>query len=78
MMKANVTFSNDNKDDGWMNQGRTSLPSHHHVFPVRLVLQALQCGQQNLGLCLTVQFDLLRQQTNFPSKAANGLRLARS
>lgn len=78
MLRANATFGNNNQDGGSISKGITTLPRHHHVFPVRLVLQALQCGQQNLGLCLTVQFHLFREQTNFLGQAANGLRLARS
>ena len=48
-------------------------PCDHHIFPIRLGLQALDGLQLDLSLGLAVELHLVGQQTDLPGQAVNRL-----
>lgn len=49
-----------------------SIPSHHHIFAIWLALQAFDDVQLDLGLCLSIELHLVREQAHLSGHTLDG------
>lgn len=55
-------------------QGGKKIPSNNHIFAIRLSLQSINCFQLDFGFGPAIELNLIREKTNFLSKAFNRFR----